>query len=169
MHTFCILNEKQGSYSVNIQTLQAKASRSFKMDLGGSPHCVCTILRPTMAHHKVHTLGHFSSIQWPGNKSSYIHVHIYDVCFTCMNWHKKQHNQTNHQYQHVVAVEKNSTVITCTWTPCNRWSVESMQKKCQLVLETKMFKRHPSKLAFSSEGYIGSLQFFQTLMNLFPV
>ena len=97
--------------------------------LGGSQHCMCTILRPTMAHHKVHTLGHFSSIQWPGSKTSYIHVHIYDVCFTCMNWHKKQHNQTNHQYQHVVAVEKNNTVITCTWTPCNRWSVESMQKE----------------------------------------
>lgn len=63
--------------------------------------CMCTILRPTMAHHRVHTLGHFSSIRGPRSKTSYIHVHIHandDVCFTCTNWHKKQHNQTNHQH-----------------------------------------------------------------------
>ena len=32
MHTFFIQNEKQCFYSVSIQTLQAKASRLFKMD-----------------------------------------------------------------------------------------------------------------------------------------
>ena len=82
--------------------------------------CMCTLFRTTMTHIRVHSLGYFSSIQWPRSKTSSIHVHIHAndaVCFTCTNWHKKHCNQTNHQYhQHVVAVEKNCTVITCTCT-----------------------------------------------------
>ena len=44
--------------------------------------CMCTILRPTMAHHRVHTLGHFSSIRWPRSKTSYMHTRTY----TCQWW-----------------------------------------------------------------------------------
>ena len=130
-HKIFILNRKRDFHFVNIQILQEKAS-----SIQDGPWCVstvilcmCTIFRTTMTNLRVHLLGHFSSNQRPGSKTSYIHVCIHAngvVYFTCANWHKKHRNQTNHQYQHVVAVEKNSTVIICTH--CNRWSVESMQR-----------------------------------------
>lgn len=132
-HTIFILNRKRDFHFVTIHSDTARKGlkhlRWTMLGLNTVTLCMCTLFRTTMNHIRVHSR-HFSSIQWPRSKTSSIHVHIHAndvVCFTCTNWHKKHRNQTNHQYhQHVVAVEKNCTVITCTCTQIPRMSGVSL-------------------------------------------